>query len=41
MKVSGPLLGVNSGNDALPPDGVIDEDVDIDGVFAQYGHNCN
>ncbi len=36
----GPWQGVNTWNDTLPPDGVIDEPIDIDGVFAQYGHNC-
>lgn len=36
----GAWLGANSWNDTLPPDGVIDEPIDIDGVFAQYGHNC-
>lgn len=36
----GAWTGANSWNGTAPPDGVIDEDIDIDGVFAQYGHDC-
>lgn len=36
----GAWVGLNSWTDTAPPDGVIDSDTDIDGVFAQYGDNC-